>query len=143
MISNTKIPICSFLCSFLILSGCVSISFNIDTDSRQGIGIEEKRLHHLVFCWLKDSGNKSHREQIVKATMKFRTIPGVIDAQAGQVLPSDRDIVDDSFDVGILIVTKDKSDLQKYLDHPVHQKAKKEVLAPLVDKIVVYDFLKK
>ena len=47
---------------------------------------------------------------------------------------SDREIVDDSFDVGILIVTKNQEDLQKYLDHPIHQKAKKEVLLPLVEK---------
>jgi hypothetical protein len=53
---------------------------------------------------------------------------------------SDRDIVDDSYDVGILIVTKNENELQKYLDHPIHQKAKKDVLVPLVDKILVYDF---
>ena len=68
-------------------------------------------------------------------------IPGVLNAQAGQVIMSDREIVDDSFDVGILIVTKNQEDLQKYLDHPIHQQAKKEVLLPLVERILVYDFM--
>ena len=54
---------------------------------------------------------------------------------------SDREIVDDSFDVGILIVTKNQEDLQKYLDHPIHQQAKKEVLLPLLERILVYDFM--
>jgi hypothetical protein len=64
----------------------------------------------------------------------------VIEAQAGEVVMSDRDIVEDSYDVGILIVTKNENELQNYLDHPIHQKAKKDVLVPLVDKILVYDF---
>ena len=74
-------------------------------------------------------------------TKSFMDIPGVLNAEAGQVIMSDREIVDDSFDVGILIVTKNQKDLQKYLDHPIHQKAKKEVLLPLVERILVYDFM--
>ena len=48
--------------------------------------------------------------------------------------------IDDSFDVGILIVVPDSKSLTEYLEHPIHQKAKEEVLLPLVKKIVVYDF---
>ena len=81
-----------------------------------------------------------HRIQIIEITKTFQKIPGVIEAQAGEVVMSDRDIVDDSYDVGILIVTKNENELQKYLDHTIHQKAKKDVLVPLVDKILVYDF---
>ena len=81
-----------------------------------------------------------HRKQIIEITKTFQKIPGVLDAQAGEVVMSERDIVDDSYDVGILIVTKNENELQNYLDHPIHQKAKKNVLVPLVDKILVYDF---
>ncbi|HAY74626.1 MAG TPA: stress protein, partial [Opitutae bacterium] len=47
---------------------------------------------------------------------------------------------EDGYDVGMLIIVKDEEDLQRYLDHPIHRKAKTEVLLPLVEKIVVYDF---
>ena len=50
--------------------------------------------------------------------------------------------MDDSFDVGIVVVVKDEEGLQAYLDHPIHQKAKKEVLLPLIDRVLVYDFAK-
>ena len=30
--------------------------------------------------------------------------------------------------------------LTEYLEHPIHRKAKKDVLVPLVSKIIVYDF---
>jgi NAD(P)H-hydrate repair Nnr-like enzyme with NAD(P)H-hydrate dehydratase domain len=89
---------------------------------------------------LNEPENEIHRKQIIEITKTFHKIPGVLDAQAGEVVMSDRNIVDDSYDVGILIVTKNENELQNYLDHPIHQKAKKDVLVPLVDKILVYDF---
>jgi hypothetical protein len=50
--------------------------------------------------------------------------------------------VDDSFDVGIVVEVRNEVDLKKYLEHPIHQNAKKEVLLPLVDRVLVYDFSK-
>ena len=120
------------LLPLLLLSGCISI--------RIGTPPEQKVIHHVVLCWLKEPGNAEHRKQIVEVTESFRQIPGVLAARAGEVMPSDRDIVDDSFDVGILILVPDAKCLTEYLEHPIHQKAKQETLLPLVEKIVVYDF---
>ena len=116
----------------LLLFGCVTIE--VDPPYK------DKALHHVVLCWLKEPGNIEARERIVEVTKTFRNIPGVLEARAGQVIPSDRSIVDDSFDVGILIVVADAKSLNEYLEHPIHQKAKKDVLVPLVSKILVYDF---
>ena len=58
----------------------------------------------------------------------------------GRVIKSDRAIVDDSFDVGILVTVSDVKRLKEYLDHPIHQNAKNDVLLPLVEKVLVYDF---
>ena len=69
-------------------------------------------------------------------------VEGVLNARAGNPIMSDRDIVDDSFDVGIIIEVKDMEGLKNYLDHPIHQKAKKDVLLPIVERILVYDFAK-
>jgi len=129
-----------FLSIFLFLSGCYTVHFKDGTTSREENATKEKRLYHVVLCWLKEPGDEMHRKQIIEISKTFQKIPGVIEAQAGEVVMSDRDIVDDSYDVGILIVTKNENELQKYLDHPIHQKAKKDVLVPLVDKILVYDF---
>ena len=91
-------------------------------------------------CWLKEPGNQIHRKRIIDVSESFRDIPGVLEVYAGEVVKSERQIVDDSFDIGILIVTKDGTSLQEYLEHPIHQDAKQEVLLPLVDKVLVYDF---
>ena len=124
-----------------LLAGCFSASLNHEKMREADDVSTGSRLHHIVLCWLKDPGDQKDREKIIEVTRSFMDIPGVLNAQAGQVIMSDREIVDDSFDVGILIVTKNQEDLQKYLDHPIHQQAKKEVLLPLVERILVYDFM--
>jgi len=124
-----------------LLAGCFSASLNHEKMREADDVSTGSRLHHIVLCWLKDPGDQKDREKIIEVTKSFMDIPGVLNAEAGQVIMSDREIVDDSFDVGILIVTKNQEDLQKYLDHPIHQQAKKEVLLPLVERILVYDFM--
>lgn len=126
-----------FLFYAILCGGCFSFIpiSNLLEEREQG-----KRIHHVVLCWLKEPGNLDHQSKIIEATKTFRDIPGVLDAQAGTTVPSNRAIVDDSFDVGILIVVADEESLRTYLEHPVHQEAKNEILVPLVDKIVVYDF---
>jgi hypothetical protein len=136
----------TFLFSILALfylCGCVSFP-KMDSPRNHEISKDEntRRLHHVVICWLKEEGNKLHQDKIIEVTRTFLKIPGVIHAEAGTVVGSERDIVDDSFDVGILIVTKDQASLKNYLEHPIHQKAKKEVLSPLVKRVLVYDFEK-
>ena len=122
--------------SVMFPTGCFSIKSGLLVNEETG---KAKRIHHFVLCWLKEPGNLDHHKQIIDVSKSFRGIPGVLEARAGTAVPSARGIVDDSFDVGILIVVKDLDALNSYLEHPLHQKAKKEILLPLVDKILVYD----
>jgi hypothetical protein len=123
-----------FLFLTLFLSSCFFGFHKKDEDS--------KTLTHVVLCWLKEPGNSEQRKQIIEMTESFRDIPSVLDARAGLAIKSDRAIVDDSFDVGIVVEVRNEDDLKKYLDHPIHQNAKKDVLLPLVDRVLVYDFSK-
>ena len=118
-----------FLLILMSFTGCAGLG------SRQ-----DGALQHVVLVWLKDAGNAEQRARIIEASKSFRDIPGVLDVQAGKPVASDRGIVDDSFDVGILVVVPDEQRLQEYLAHPIHQRAKNDVLVPLVEKILVYDF---
>ncbi len=97
-------------------------------------------LQHVVLIWLKDAGNAEQQAKIIEVSKSFRDIPGVLQVQAGKPVASDRGIVDDSFDVGILVVVPDERRLAEYLAHPIHQRAKNDVLMPLVEKVLVYDF---
>jgi hypothetical protein len=59
----------------------------------------------------------------------------------GPAVPSERPIVDDSFDVGLVMRFNSKADMDAYEKHPVHVNAVKEVqtLMPLAKRLLVYD----
>ena len=104
-------------------------------------GDKTGQVHHLVICWLKEPGDNEARGKLIDASIGFKKIPGVLSVSAGPVLPSKRAIVDSSFDVAIVITFENRQAMDDYREHPVHKKALNEVLRPLVDRIIVYDFI--
>ncbi len=124
--------ICLLVALIVLLAGCA----NTATKTTGG-----RHVQHIVFCWLKESGNLAHREKIIETSRSFRNIPGVLKVSVGEVIPSNRKIVDDSFDVGITLTFSSTDDMNAYLEHPLHKDAVQKVLLPLVKKIVVYDYM--
>ena len=115
-------------CALLVcLAGCASTA-------------PATRVNHVVLCWLKEPGNVEHRQKILAASYAMKEIPGVLEVRGGMPVPSDRDIVDDSFDVAVTFSFASIEDMHAYLKHPIHQKAAKEILGPLTKRIVIYDF---
>ena len=95
---------------------------------------------HIVLVWLKEPGNPEHRQRIIEISREFETIPGVIDVSVGEVVPSDRLIVDDSFDVGLYLRFSSVDAMNTYLADDRHQQALREVFRPLSERYIVYDF---
>ena len=101
----------------------------------------DNNLQHVVIVWLKEPGNRAHRDRILAGSEVLRTIPGVRSLDSGTVVPGERDIVDSSFDVALIVSFAGRSAMETYLAHPVHVKLVNETLKPLVAKIRVYDFM--
>lgn len=95
---------------------------------------------HVLVAWLKQPGNADDRRMVIEASNNFKKVPGVLDVYAGPVLPSDRAVVDSTFDVGVVMLFKDEQSLKAYVTHPGHERAVKEVLGPKVERAKVYDF---
>jgi hypothetical protein len=100
----------------------------------------EQGVVHIVLLWLKQGGNDQQREQLIEATRQLQRIPGVVTIRTGPVIASGRDIVDDSFDVGIYFYFDSVDDMQSYLEHPLHRQVVAEEIKPLVSRIRVHDF---
>ncbi len=98
-------------------------------------------VHHVVICWLNEPGNEEARQKVIEVSRGFSSIPGVIDVRAGNVIHSDREIVDSSFDAAIYLSFENEQKLFEYLNHPIHKKAVEKTLKPLVRKVIVYDFI--
>ncbi len=99
------------------------------------------RVHHVVLCWLATPGDAEAAARLAKTTRDLARLPGVLELRTGGPLPSDRPVVDDSFDLGIVMTFADPDALAAYLAHPDHLRAVDEVLRPLVARMVVYDIL--
>ena len=95
---------------------------------------------HVVMVWLKEPGNMVHRAQIIDGSKKLRDIPGVQDLRVGEVVPSERDVVDDSFDVALYMRFANEEAMHAYLSHPDHVNVVKEYFVPIMDRYKVYDF---
>ena len=117
---------------FLLVLPACSISIQVG---------KSPQLKHIVVAWLKDHGNPAQRRQLLDAGEKLKAIPGLKSLSVGECLPSPRPIVDSTYDVAFIMTFCDAAAMQKYLAHPLHEQAAREVLKPLTKKIAVYDFV--
>ncbi len=99
-------------------------------------------IEHVVLMWQKRPGNTADRAALIAACEELRAVPGVRSLHTGTALPSDRPIVDDSFDVGLTVRFDSVAALSAYGINPFHVKRKDEVLVPLTKKILVYDIVR-
>lgn len=92
--------------------------------------------------WLKEPGNLEHRQKIITAAQSFaREIPEVRYLSVGQSPPSTSPYMQASFDVCLIMQFEDKAAMDRYVEHPVHQKAAIEVFLPLSQRLLFYDFI--
>jgi len=96
-------------------------------------------VEHVVLCWLNEPGNAEAAGRVIRASGELREIPGVRNLVAGPPLASERPIVDDSFDVGVVMRFADAAALETYLNHPEHVRRVNETLRPLCGRIQIYD----
>ncbi|GEP44010.1 Dabb family protein [Brevifollis gellanilyticus] len=100
------------------------------------------KVEHIVLVWLKKPGDAAQRAQVINAAKMFQAeIKEIQHLSVGTALASDRPVVDDSFDVGLVMRFANAADLNTYEKHPVHTKAVKDVLQPIAKKLQVYDIV--
>jgi len=113
------------------------LSFSVSSASAE----ENRKITHVVMVWLNQPGNKADRAAFIKASEELNDLPGIISRHVGIAAPSDRSIVDDTFDVAVTVTMKNKAALTAYLNSPKHKKILKEKIKPLINRVVAYDFI--
>jgi len=110
------------------------------TQANDSGGTAEPGLVHVVLVWLKEPGNAEHRQQIIAGSKTLTDIPGVLDLRVGEVIAGERDVVEDSYDVGLYLRFASQADLQTYLTHPTHVTTVKQKFLPIMARYQVMDF---
>lgn len=124
-----------FVVATVMLSSCSSTC-------PMGYGPKKGAIEHVVLAWLKKPGNKDDQARVIAAAKSLKAdIKEVKTLAVGRALPSDREVVDDSFDVALVMRFDTPADLASYEKNPVHVKAVTDILKPLTAKIVVHDIV--
>ena len=95
---------------------------------------------HIVLFWLKPGTPDAAREQIESdCESLLKGISTVRQLWAGRPAMTPREVVDNSYDVGLCVVLDDAAGHDVYQEHPLH----KEFIArnkPNWQRVQVYDF---
>lgn len=128
-----KLQITALACCLItVLSGCATAPKSAQTG----------KINHIGFVWLKEPGNAAHQQMLIEAARSFaRDIPEVKFLSVGKTLPKGSPFVDVSFDICLSMQFDDQAAMERYNQHPVHQKAAQEVFFPLAQKFLFYDFV--
>jgi hypothetical protein len=102
---------------------------------------ERRPVCHVVLFWLNDPSDHQALATMEEACLSFRSIAGVESVTVGRALPSDRPVVDASFDLGLVITFRNPEALEGYLKDAIHQEALRTLVKPLVKRMKVYDIL--
>jgi hypothetical protein len=93
-----------------------------------------------VIFWTESADNAAADELIAGAMSYLRDIPGVLQFHVGRMVPSERALVDQSYQVALNLVFPDKKAQDAYQAHTRHVEFVEKVFKRLCRKAVVYDF---
>ncbi len=97
-------------------------------------------LSHVVLFWTKPGVERASERLIECARNTLAKIPGLLGFHIGVMVPSERAVVDQSYQVGLLIQLPDKAAEAAYQTHPLHIEFVEGEFKQTVDRVRVYDF---
>ena len=95
-------------------------------------------LAHVVFFWMKSTVTEDQKKTFEGGLEKLGTSPTIQKYQWGKPAPSDREVVDDSFDYSWIVYFANREDEKAYQDEPIHHEFV-EKYSDLWEKVIVYD----
>jgi hypothetical protein len=95
---------------------------------------------HVVIFWTKPDMPNAADELVAGANQYLKTAPGILSFHVGKMVPSHRPVVDQTYQVALNIVFKDKATQDAYQEHPQHLEFVEKVFKRVCERVVVYDF---
>ena len=95
---------------------------------------------HIVIFWTKPEMPGATDELIAGAHRYLKDIPGILHFHVGKMVPSHRDVVDQSYQVALNLVLANKQAQDDYQAHPRHVEFVENVFKRTCQRVAVYDF---
>ena len=126
---RTRVPI------FLI---CVALLLSLS--NAQAANARSGQVTYVMLFWLRRSGNVDDQNVLLRGLRTLRSVRGVNGVRVGRPLPVDRPGLEQSFDLGAVVIFRDREALQKFERDPRRRGALDAMLQPLVRRYIVYNF---
>jgi len=95
---------------------------------------------HIVVFWT-DPNQPDAPQKVAEGAKRYLPgIPGLEHFHVGQMVGSERPIVEQSYQVALNTVFTDKAAQDAYQVHPQHLEFVEKIFKPLCVKAVIYDF---
>jgi hypothetical protein len=76
---------------------------------------------HTVFFWMNSGVTDADRRQLINDCLELLgKVPTVKQIWAGPPAQTPREVVDNSYDVGLTVILQDKAGHDVYQEHPLH-----------------------
>ena len=95
---------------------------------------------HVVIFWTKPDVAGAADELLAGSEKYLKPIPGILHFHVGRMAPSQRPVVDQTYQVALNVVFPDKRSQDAYQVHPLHLEFVEKVFKRVCDRVVVYDF---
>ncbi|MGD0349731.1 MAG: Dabb family protein [Verrucomicrobiota bacterium] len=95
---------------------------------------------HIVVFWTDPEQSHAADELLTGANWLLKNIPGVLRFHVGKMVPSERPVVEQSYQVALNLIFPNQQAEQAYQTHPQHVEFVEKYVKRLVKKVVVYDF---
>ena len=101
----------------------------------------ERPVTHVVVVWLNDEYNTPEGiDDTIARQEVLREIPGLLSLTVGKMIPSERPIVDSSYQFASVFQFESAEAMHTYLSHPIHVEFVDTVGKPRSARTLVYDF---
>jgi Stress responsive A/B Barrel Domain len=128
-----RMPVAMFLT-------CV-VALSLTPTGAQAVATRSGQVTHVMLFWLNRPGNVDDQNFLRRALRTLRRARGINDMRVGRSLPVDRPDVEQSFDLGVVIIFRDREALEKFERDQQREQAIDAMLRPLVRRYTVYNFV--
>jgi len=118
----------------------IFLALFLTSSNAQAANARSGQVTHVMLFWLKRPGNVDDRNVLVRGLRALRRVRGVNDVRVGRPLPGDRPGLEQSFDLGVVVIFRDREALEKFERDPRRRGALDAMLQPLVRRYTVYNF---
>lgn len=94
-----------------------------------------------MLFWLNRPGDVNDQNVLLRGLRTLRRVRGVNEVRIGRALPVDRRGFEQPFDLGAVVIFRDREALEKFERDPRRGGTLDVILRPLVRRHVVYSFV--